>query len=162
MKKLFYFAVAVAVLTGCSKDITTDVDSDSQKGNEPNYYGGVAVEATVADPSRVAVGNDGTASRMSWETGDEITLAYAGKPYVYVAQNAGRTSTFAPKDADNAITAIDAAQSVATQFGCALPLPVKKRLSIFADDTWISFVCPHLHALIRLRLTVRRKPVTIC
>ena len=119
MKRLFYFAAAVAVLTGCSKDITTDVDTDSQKGNETNYYGGVAVEATVADPSRVVVGNDGAASLMSWEAGDEITLAYDGKPYVYVAQNAGRTSTFAPKDADNAITAIDAAQSVAAFYNVA-------------------------------------------
>ena len=113
MKRLFYFAAIAAVLAGCSKDLTSEVNPDSQKENEINLYGGVAVEATVGEATRVAVGNDGTASLMTWEAGDEITIAYDGKSYIYVAQTAGRTSTFAPKDAANAIMAIDGTQSVA-------------------------------------------------
>lgn len=112
MKKLFYSAVVAAVLAGCSKDIATDINNGSQNDTE-NYYGGIVVEATVTDVTRVTVGNDGTASLTAWEAGDEITIAYDGKAYVYVAQNSGRTSAFAPKDAENAITSIDPVQDVA-------------------------------------------------
>lgn len=119
MNRLFCIAVAATMMAGCSKDITTDIHPGSQKDNEINCYGGVAVEATVADASRVAVGNNGVASLTAWEAGDEITIAYDGKAYTYVAQNAGRTSTFAPKDADNAIKTIEAAQSVAAFYNVA-------------------------------------------
>lgn len=121
MKKILFAATAAAMLIGCSKDITTDAAIDNGHGGSDNYYGGIAVEASAGDATRVTVDGDtaSATSRMAWEAGDEITIAYDGKTYVYVAQNAGGTSTFAPKDADNAITAIDPAQEVAAYYNVA-------------------------------------------
>lgn len=121
MKKILFAATAAAMLIGCSKDITTDAAIDNGHGGSDNYYGGIAVEASAGDATRVTVDGDtaSATSRMAWEAGDEITIAYDGKTYVYVAQNAGGTSTFAPKDADNAIAAIDPAQEVAAYYNVA-------------------------------------------
>lgn len=120
MKKILFAATAAAMLIGCSKDITTDAAIDNG-GSDINYYGGIAVEASAGEATRVSVEGDtaSATSRMAWEAGDEITIAYDGKTYVYVAQNAGGTSAFAPKDADNAITAIDPAQEVAAYYNVA-------------------------------------------
>lgn len=121
MKKILFAATAAAMLIGCSKDITTDAAIDNGHGGSDNYYGGIAVEVSAGDATRVTVDGDtaSATSRMAWEAGDEITIAYDGKTYVYVAQNAGGTSTFAPKDADNAIAAIDPAQEVAAYYNVA-------------------------------------------
>lgn len=118
MKKILFAATAAAMLIGCSKDSTSDIALGNGQNNGTDFYGGIAVEASAGDATRVTVGGDPVAatSRMAWEAGDEITIAYDGKTYVYVAQNAGGTSTFAPKDADNAIMAIDPAQDVAAYY----------------------------------------------
>lgn len=120
MKKILFAATAAAMLIGCSKDITTDAAIDNG-GSDNGYYGGIAVEASAGEATRVTVDGDtaSATSRMAWEAGDEITIAYDGKTYIYVAQNAGATSTFAPKDADNAIAAIDPAQDVAAYYNVA-------------------------------------------
>lgn len=120
MKKILFAATAAAMLIGCSKDITTDASIDNG-GSDNGYYGGIAVEASAGEATRVTVDGDtaSATSRMAWEAGDEITIAYDGKTYIYVAQSAGATSTFAPKDADNAIAAIDPAQDVAAYYNVA-------------------------------------------
>lgn len=120
MKKILFAATAAAMLIGCSKDITTDAAIDNG-GSDNGYYGGIAVEASAGEATRVTVDGDtaSATSRMVWEAGDEITIAYDGKTYIYVAQNAGATSTFAPKDAENAIAAIDPAQDVAAYYNVA-------------------------------------------
>ncbi len=120
MKKILFAATAAAMLIGCSKDITTDAAIDNG-GSDINYYGGIAVEASAGDATRVTVDGDtaSATSRMAWEAGDEITIAYDGKTYFYIAQNAGATSAFAPKDAQNAIAAIDPAQEVAAYYNVA-------------------------------------------
>ena len=120
MKKILFAATAAAMLIGCSKDITTDAAIDNG-GSDINYYGGIAVEVSAGEATRVTVEGDtaSATSSMAWEAGDEITIAYDGKTYVYIAQNAGATSAFAPKDAQNAIAAIDPAQEVAAYYNVA-------------------------------------------
>ncbi len=122
MKKLLFAAAVATMLAGCSKDLTSDTTIDKNiNDSEIDFHGGIAIEASAGETTRVTVDGDtaSATSRMAWEAGDEIIVAYDGRTYVYVAQNAGATSTFAPKDADNAIMAIDPAQDVAAFYNVA-------------------------------------------
>jgi len=122
MKKLLFAATVATMLAGCSKDLTSDTTIDKNLNDtEIDFHGGIAIEASAGEATRVTVDGDtvSATSRMAWEIGDEITVAYDGRAYVYVAQNAGATSTFAAKDADNAIAAVDPAQDVAAFYNVA-------------------------------------------
>lgn len=102
------------MLASCSQDLTNDLiigGSDSQTNS--SWSGdGILVEAYAEDVTRVSTNVDGNQSYLTWEAGDEITLVHNGAAYVYVAQQAGRTSTFAPKDDANALTTVDTTAAV--------------------------------------------------
>lgn len=106
---------AVAMLASCSKDVTSDLEFGVNDQNGVVASKGVTLVATLDDVTRVTITGDTTDkySKMNWEVGDEITLAVDGKLYTYVASTAGRTTEFAPKDADNAFVPTDLSKPVA-------------------------------------------------
>lgn len=104
------------MLASCSQDLTNDLELNAPNGTESvgSWNGeGLLVEASAEDFTRVNTNVDGTDAFLTWEAGDELTLVHNGAAYIYVAQQAGRSSLFAPKDDANAITAIDATLPVA-------------------------------------------------
>ncbi len=116
MKKILMLAAAVAMVVGCSQDLTNDLDVSAPNGTENlgQWSGeGILVEASAEDITRVNTNLDGTTAFLTWEVGDELTLVHNGVSYIYVAQQAGRSSLFAPKDDANAITAVDPTLPVA-------------------------------------------------
>lgn len=112
---------AVAMLAGCSKDLTTDVDNlvGGSQGVGSWSGDGIVVEAVADDVTRVNTNVSDQTSYLTWEVGDELTLVHNGAQYVYLAQQAGRTSTFVPKDDANALTAVDASLPVAAFYNVA-------------------------------------------
>ncbi|MBQ7856650.1 MAG: hypothetical protein IJ348_05995, partial [Alistipes sp.] len=121
MKKIMMLAAAVAMLAGCSNDLTSDLDPTvSGSGNTGSWSGeGIIVEAVAEDVTRVDTNVSSSESYLTWEVGDELTLVHGGAAYVYLAQQAGRTSTFLPKDDANALTAVDATAPVAAFYNVA-------------------------------------------
>ena len=112
---------AVAMLASCSQDLTSDLDVNvNGTENAGSWSGeGILVEATAQDVTRVNTNVDNGVSYLTWEAGDELILVHNGAAYTYVAQSAGRTSTFAPKDDANALTAVDATLPVAAYYNIA-------------------------------------------
>ena len=107
---------AVALVAGCSKDLTNDVNVGPNGNEEVNgVNGGITLVASVEDVTRVTVDGDvaGKASQFNWEVGDELTLVYEGQTYTYVTTQAGRTSEFVAKDEANAFVPTDLTKSVA-------------------------------------------------
>ena len=98
MKKIFMLVAAVAMLASCSQDLTSDLDVNvNGTENAGSWSGeGILVEATAQDVTRVNTNVDNGVSYLTWEAGDELILVHNGAAYTYVAQSAGRTSTFAP------------------------------------------------------------------
>ncbi len=115
MKRIFMIMTAVAMLASCSKDVTTDLELGVNDQNGVVASKGVTLVATLDDVTRVTITGDTTdkCSKMNWEVGDEVVLAVDGKLYTYVASTAGRTTEFAPKDADNAFVPTDLSKPVA-------------------------------------------------
>ena len=117
MKRFFMLTALVAMLASCSKELTTDLVVDGSDSQNTTWSGeGILVEAYAEDVTRVETNVDGTNSYLTWEAGDQITLVHNGAAYIYVAQQAGRTSTFAPKDDANALTAVDATAAVSAYY----------------------------------------------
>lgn len=121
MKKILLLAAAVAMLAGCSQDLTADLENSVNGSQSVGSWNGegLLVEASAEDFTRVNTNVDGTDAFLTWEAGDEITLVHNGASYIYLAQQAGRSSLFVPKDDANAITAIDAALPVAAFYNVA-------------------------------------------
>lgn len=106
----------VAMLASCSKDLTSDLNvgvngDQSIEGIE----GGITLVASVEDMTRVTVEGDTVAktSKFSWEVGDELTIVYDGKSYIYQTTIAGAKSEFGPKDEANAFVPADLSKPVA-------------------------------------------------
>ena len=138
MKKFLLFAAAVAMLASCSQDLTADLENavnDTQSVGSWNGEGFV-VEASAEDFTRVNTNVSDGVSFLTWEAGDELTLVHNGAAYVYLAQSAGRSSLFAPKDDANAITAIDPTQPVAAFYNVATvdPATMKATFNIAAEQ----------------------------
>lgn len=121
MKKILLLAAAVAMLAGCSQDLTADLENSVNGSQSVGSWNGegYVVEASAEDFTRVNTNVSEGASYLTWEAGDEITLVHNGASYIYLAQQAGRSSLFVPKDDANAITAIDAALPVAAFYNVA-------------------------------------------
>ena len=121
MKKLLMLTAAVAMLASCSQDLTSDLDLNvNGTENNSSWSGeGILIEASAEDVTRVNTNVDGSVSYLTWEAGDELTLVHNGAAYIYVAQQAGRSSLFAPKDDANALTAVDATLPVAAFYNVA-------------------------------------------
>lgn len=121
MKKILLLAAAVAMLAGCSQDLTADLENSVNGSQSVGSWNGegYVVEASAEDFTRVNTNVSEGASYLTWEVGDEITLVHNGASYIYLAQQAGRSSLFVPKDDANAITAIDAALPVAAFYNVA-------------------------------------------
>ena len=138
MKKILMLAAAVAMLASCTNDTTTDellVNGGSQVSTWNGE--GLVVEASAEDVTRVNTNVEDGASRLTWEAGDELTLVHGGAKYVYLAQEAGRVSTFVPKDDANAITSVDATLPVAAFYnvGEVDPATLKATFAVAAEQT---------------------------
>ena len=139
MKKILMFATAVAMLASCSNNFTeNDLLCNSGAGQDGAWNGeGLVVEASAEDVTRVNTNVSGNASYLTWEAGDELTLVHGGAKYVYLAQEAGRVSTFVPKDDANAITSVDATLPVAAFYnvGEVDPATLKATFAVAAEQT---------------------------
>lgn len=139
MKKFLFIAAAVAMLAGCSQDLTADIDNAvNGTENVGSWDGeGLLVEASAEDFTRVNTNVENGVSYLTWEVGDQITIVHNGAAYVYVAQQAGRSSMFQPLDNANAITAVDATLPVAAFYNVATvdAATLKATFNIAAEQT---------------------------
>ena len=106
----------VAMLASCSKDLTSDLNVGvNGDQNVEGIEGGITLVASVEDMTRVTVEGDTVAktSKFSWEVGDELTIVYDGKSYIYQTTIAGAKSEFGPKDEANAFVPADLSKPVA-------------------------------------------------
>ena len=107
---------AVAMLASCSKDLTSDLGPNlDEQQSVQTANGGIVLELSMDDFTRVTVEGDNVAktSKLRWEVGDEVTIAYEGATYVYVATAEGRTTDFVAKDEANAFVPTDMSKPVA-------------------------------------------------
>ena len=106
----------VAMLASCSKDLTSDLNVGVNGGESvEGIEGGITLVASVEEMTRVSVEGDNVAktSKFSWEVGDELTIVYDGKSYIYQTTIAGAKSEFGPKDEANAFVPADLSKPVA-------------------------------------------------
>ena len=106
----------VAMLASCSKDLTSDLNVGVNGGESvEGIEGGITLVASVEEMTRVTVEGDNVAktSKFSWEVGDELTIVYDGKSYIYQTTVAGSKSEFGPKDEANAFVPADLSKPVA-------------------------------------------------
>ena len=106
----------VAMLASCSKDLTSDLNVGVNGGESvEGIEGGITLVASVEEMTRVSVEGDNVAktSKFSWEVGDELTIVYDGKSYIYQTTIAGSKSEFGPKDEANAFVPADLSKPVA-------------------------------------------------
>ena len=110
------FAAAVALVAGCSEDLTSDVMvGPNGSENVSAVADGISLEVSVEDVTRVTITGDkvNDASAFAWEVGDEITLVHNGNSHVFVAVTGGKTAVFGAKGAENVLSAVDASEPVA-------------------------------------------------
>ena len=110
------FAAAVALVAGCSEDLTSDVMvGPNGSENVSGVAEGISLEVSVEDVTRVTITGDkvNDASAFAWEVGDEITLVHNGNSHVFVAVTGGKTAVFGAKGAENVLSAVDASKPVA-------------------------------------------------
>lgn len=110
------FAAAVALVAGCSEDLTSDVMvGPNGSENVSGVADGISLEVSVEDVTRVTITGDkvNDASAFAWEVGDEITLVHNGNSHVFVAVTGGKTAVFNAKGAENVLSAVDASKPVA-------------------------------------------------
>ena len=107
----------VAMLASCSKDLTSDVNVGVNNGEESvdGVVGGIELEISMGEFTRVNIESDfeDRTSKLYWEVGDQVTVVYNGKSYVYVATKAGRTSNFVARDDDNTFYPTDLSKPMA-------------------------------------------------
>jgi hypothetical protein len=116
MRKIFMLMAVVAMLASCSKDLTSDLNVGVNGGESvEGIEGGITLVASVEEMTRVSVEGDNVAktSKFSWEVGDELTIVYDGKSYIYQTTIAGSKSEFGPKDEANAFVPADLSKPVA-------------------------------------------------
>ena len=110
------FVAAVALVAGCSEDLTSDVMvGPNGSENVSAVADGISLEVSVEDVTRVTITGDkvNDASAFAWEVGDEITLVHNGNSHVFVAVTGGKTAVFNAKGAENVLSAVDASEPVA-------------------------------------------------
>ena len=110
------FAAAVALVAGCSEDLTSDVMvGPNGSENVSAVADGISLEVSVEDVTRVTITGDkvNDASAFAWEVGDEITLVHNGNSHVFVAVTGGKTAVFNAKGAENVLSAVTASEPVA-------------------------------------------------
>ena len=110
------FAAAVALVAGCSEDLTSDVMvGPNGSENVSAVADGISLEVSVEDVTRVTITGDkvNDASAFAWEVGDEITLVHNGNSHIFVAVTGGKTAVFGAKGAENVLSAVTASEPVA-------------------------------------------------
>ena len=98
MKKITTILATVALLfTACSKELA---DPNVKKNNNTTseQTGEVKYLTFTADISATKTVTDFAAGKTEWEEGDEIVITYEGESYTYVAESAGPSSIFVPKE----------------------------------------------------------------
>lgn len=104
MKKIFYsvFSVILIAMTAFSCTME-EMEPDREDLVAPEGY--LSFSASFSPDTKTTTSIDGGVSVTSWDIGDEISIVVSGDatPKTYVAEQAGETTTFAPKTDEDKI-----------------------------------------------------------